>query len=194
MGGTREVGAMAGERLARWSRWVRGVAVLCSGLLAGAFGYGALGVAPAFREVPLELRLSFHAELMRTNSVVTQFAMVATVVASLAVAVLSRRRARLLAGAACALVVASLLITRLGNVPVNGRIRDWVLVGPPPDHAEQLSRWEMFNNLRTLSALAAFALLLVVALALALAAGPQPGPPEPGRPGRRIPRESAAAR
>ncbi|KAB8158379.1 DUF1772 domain-containing protein [Streptomyces sp. 3MP-14] len=187
---------MTGERLARWSRWLRGVAVLCSGLLAGAFGYGALSVAPTFREVPLELRLSFHAELMRANSVVMQSAMVATVMAALAVTALSRGRARLLAGAATALAVASLLITRLGNVPINGRIRDWVTTGPPPDHAEQLARWEAFNNQRSLAALTAFALLLCVALAPKFAAGlaaglatdgPSSGRGRAGRSAERIP-------
>lgn len=62
------------------------------------------------------------------------------------------------------LTLASFLITRLGNVPINGRIKEWALTSAPADHAEILRRWELFNNLRTLTAFTAFGLLIVLSL------------------------------
>ncbi|WP_455353680.1 anthrone oxygenase family protein [Streptomyces sp. SYSU K217416] len=148
-------------------RLVRALALLSTGLLAGAFGYGAVNLAPTFWAVPLDMRLSFHAELMKMNSPVMQTAMALATVSSLALGFLSRGSARLLALAAGLLAVASFLITRFGNVPINGRIKQWAAGSPPADHAEYLHRWDLYNDLRTLTAVTAFILLIV------LVAGPR---------------------
>lgn len=153
--------------------WIlQGLALLATGLLAGAFGYGAANLVPTFNAVPLDMRLSFHAELMKMNGITMQAAMAVSTLSSVALAVLTRGRARLIAGAAGLLTLASFLITRLGNVPINGRIKEWALTSAPAGHEEVLRRWELFNNLRTLTALTAFVLL--IALALALARPPTP--------------------
>ncbi|MFB7588932.1 anthrone oxygenase family protein [Streptomyces sp. NPDC056169] len=145
-------------------RVLQGLALLATGLLTGAFGYGAANLVPTFNAVPLDMRLSFHAELMKMNGITMQAAMAVSTLSALTLAVLTRGRARLMAGAAALLTLASFLITRLGNVPINGRIKEWALTAAPADHAEILRRWELFNNLRTLTALAAFVLLIVLCL------------------------------
>ncbi|MFD4762379.1 anthrone oxygenase family protein [Streptomyces sp. NPDC058439] len=145
-------------------RLLQGLALLATGLLAGAFGYGAANLVPTFNAVPLDMRLSFHAELMKMNGITMQTAMAASTLSSLTLAALTRGRARLLAGTAGLLGLASFLITRLGNVPINGRIKEWAVTSAPVDHAEILWRWELFNNLRTLTAVTAFVLLISLAL------------------------------
>ncbi|MEV0410347.1 DUF1772 domain-containing protein [Streptomyces sp. NPDC050448] len=145
-------------------RLLEGLALLATGLLAGAFGYGAVNLVPTFHAVPLDMRLSFHAELMKMNGITMQAAMAVSTLSSLTLAALTRGRARLISGTAGLLALASFLITRLGNVPINGRIKEWALTSPPVDHAEILQRWEFFNDLRTLTALTAFALLIRLAL------------------------------
>ncbi|MGW2850005.1 DUF1772 domain-containing protein [Streptomyces sp. NPDC001274] len=145
-------------------RLLQGLALLAPGLLAGAFGYGAANLVPTFDAVPLDMRLSFHAELMKTNGITMQAAMAVSTSASLALAALTRDRARVIAGAAGLLTLASFLVTRLGNVPINGRIKEWAVGSPPADHAEILRRWELFNDLRTFTALTAFVLLIVLLL------------------------------
>ncbi|MER6388703.1 DUF1772 domain-containing protein [Streptomyces sp. NPDC001523] len=138
---------------------VRGVALLSTGLPAGAFGYGAVNLVPAFNAVPLDMRLDFHAELMKTNGITMQAAMGLSIVSAATLALLTRGRARLTAGAAGLLTLVSFLVTRFGNVPINGRIKQWAAGSAPADHAEILGRWEAFNIARTLTALLAFALL-----------------------------------
>ncbi|MEU9158872.1 DUF1772 domain-containing protein [Streptomyces sp. NPDC048424] len=145
-------------------RVLQALALLATGLLAGAFGYGAANLVPTFNAVPLDMRLSFHAELMKMNGITMQAAMAVSTLSSLALAALTRGRARLIAGTAGLLTLASFLITRLGNVPINGRIKQWALTSAPADHAEILRRWELFNNLRTLTAVTAFALLIALTL------------------------------
>ncbi|GAB7035808.1 DUF1772 domain-containing protein [Streptomyces sp. NPDC021749] len=152
-------------------RLIHGFALLCTGLLAGAFGYGAANLVPTFHAVPLEMRLSFHAELMKMNGITMQTAMGASILSSLTLAVLTAGRARLVAGAAGLLALASFVITRFGNVPINARIKQWALASAPPGHAEILRRWELFNTMRTLTALAAFALLIALAVRELRAAG-----------------------
>lgn len=145
------------------ARYVRPIALLSTGLLAGAFGYGALNVATTFRAVPLDVRLTFHTALMTMNSTVMQTAMAAAILSTLLLAVVSSGRQRLVAGTASALALASFLITRLGNVPINGRIKVWAVTTPPADHAAILQRWDWFNTARTLTALTAFVIIVVMA-------------------------------
>jgi uncharacterized membrane protein len=145
-------------------RLVVGLALLSTGLLAGAFGYGAVNVATTFNAVPLDVRLTFHSALMQVNGIVMQTAMALAALSSLALAVLARGTQRRLAGAAGALAVASFLITRFGNVPINGRIKVWAVTGPPADYATHLQRWEAFNVVRTLTAFVAFVLVITIAI------------------------------
>ncbi|MEU6865031.1 DUF1772 domain-containing protein [Streptomyces sp. NPDC046876] len=141
-----------------------GLALFSTGLLAGAFGYGAANLVPTFNAVPIEMRLDFHAELMKMNGITMQATMAASALSSLALAASVRGRARRLAGAAGLLTVASFLITRFGNVPINGRIKQWAATSPPPGYAEVLRRWELFNDARTATAALAFGLLITLAL------------------------------
>lgn len=143
-------------------RAVTAVALFSTGLLAGAFGYGALNVVQAFRAVPLDVRLTFHVALMRMNGPVMQSLMGLSVLSLVALAVLSQGIARRLAAVAAALVVTSFVVTRFGNVPINQKIKVWAVEGAPADHGAILHRWELFNDVRTGAALLAFVLLLVV--------------------------------
>ncbi|MGW7080818.1 anthrone oxygenase family protein [Streptomyces sp. NPDC054871] len=145
-------------------RLVQGLALMSTGVLAGAFGYGAANLVPTFNAVPLDMRLTFHAQLMQMNGITMQGAMGISALSALALAVLTRGVPRRLAAAAGALAVASFLITRLGNVPINGRIKQWAISSPPADHAAILARWEAFNYARTGAAFAAFALLILLTL------------------------------
>ncbi|QIS02956.1 DUF1772 domain-containing protein [Nocardia brasiliensis] len=143
---------------------VRGLALLTTGLLAGAFGYGAANIAPTFHRVPLQMRLEFHTELMKNNSVSMQLTMAAAALSCLGLTFLLRGRARALAGGAVALVVTTFLVTRLGNVPINHQINRWVVEGAPADYLSILTRWDYFHYLRTGTALAAFLGIIVLVL------------------------------
>lgn len=146
------------------SKIVRAAALLFPGLLAGAFGYGAVNVVYAFRKVPLDVRFTFHTALMGVNGLVMQSLMGLTIASALTLAYQSTARNRWLAGTAAALAISSFLITRLGNVPINQHIKVWAISGPPADYAEILRRWELFHFARTGCALAAFVVLIITVL------------------------------
>ncbi|MFG3520758.1 nitroreductase/quinone reductase family protein [Nocardia nova] len=143
------------------SKLVRGAALLFPGLLAGAFGYGAVNVLYAFREVPLDVRFTFHVALMRVNGPVMQSLMALAVLGTLVLAVRSRGGQRRIAASATVLVLLSFLVTRFGNVPINQQIKRWAVGTPPPNYADILRRWELFHFTRTGCAVAAFVLVIV---------------------------------
>ncbi|MGK8501574.1 anthrone oxygenase family protein [Nocardia asiatica] len=151
-------------RIAERPLVARAFALVFGGLLAGAFGYGAVNVLYAFREVPLDVRFTFHTALMSVNGLVMQSLMGLTIVSALTLAARSTGRARLLAGGAGVLAVSAFLITRLGNVPINQKIKVWAVSGPPADYAEILGRWEAFHFARTACALVAFLLVVLTTL------------------------------
>ncbi|MEU1547031.1 DUF1772 domain-containing protein [Nocardia sp. NPDC005745] len=119
-------------RIAERPLLARVFALIPAGLLAGAFGYGAVNVVYAFRRVPLDVRFTFHTTLMSVNGVVMQSLMGLTILSTLVLAARSTGRARLLAGGASVLAFAAFLITRLGNVPINQKIKVWPSPARPP--------------------------------------------------------------
>ncbi|WP_431904800.1 anthrone oxygenase family protein [Nonomuraea sp. bgisy101] len=146
-------------------RPVQAFALLSTGLLAGAFGYGAVNVIYAFRTVPLDVRFTFHTALMQVNGVVMQTTMALAILASLLLAAVSRQVPRLLSAGAAVLALTSFLVTRFGNVPINGLIKQWAVGPVPAEHAAILQRWEMFHVVRTSAAFIAFLLVTVVVVA-----------------------------
>ncbi|WP_181698595.1 DUF1772 domain-containing protein [Nocardia sp. GTS18] len=144
---------------------LRALALLATGLLVGAFGYGAANLIPTFHRVPLQMRLEFHTELMRNNSISMQLTMAVAALSCLVLAVVSAHRERLLAAAATVFVIGSFLITRLGNVPINHRINDWARNGVSADYTTLLTRWDIFHFLRTGTALVAFVLIITLVVA-----------------------------
>ncbi|MEV0027979.1 DUF1772 domain-containing protein [Nocardia sp. NPDC050793] len=149
-------------RVVMVAKSVRAAALLFPGLLAGAFGYGAVNVLYAFRAVPLDVRFTFHTALMRVNGLVMQSLMGLAAVSALTLAVRSKGRSRWVSSGAGVLVFAAFVVTRFGNVPINQRIKQWAVGTPPSDYAEILRRWELFHFTRTGLALAAFVLLVAV--------------------------------
>ncbi|MEU4835833.1 DUF1772 domain-containing protein [Streptosporangium sp. NPDC023615] len=146
------------------ARHVHGAALLATGLLAGAFGYGAANVVPTFGAVPLDVRLTFHTTLMRVNEPVMQSAMALAILTSFGLAVLGRGLPRRLALGAGVLTVTSLLVTLFGNVPLHGHFRRWAATSAPAGHTEFLQRWELFHTIRTLTALSAFVVMVGIAV------------------------------
>ncbi|MFD0076805.1 anthrone oxygenase family protein [Streptomyces sp. NPDC127166] len=154
-------------------RITHGLALVSTGLLAGAFAYGAANLVPTFDAVPIGMRLDFHTALMKMNGITVQGAMAVSTLSSFTLAALTRGRTRAVAASAGTLTFTSFLITRFGNVPINSHIKQWAATAPPADHAEILHRWELFNDARTLTAAAAFILLTVLALSANRAPAPE---------------------
>lgn len=142
------------------------LALLCTGLLGGAFYYGALNMVPAFYDVPPAVHLAYRVQLMKYNSASMQAIMALGFAMPVWFAWLARREraARDLAIAAGLLAITALLVTRFGNVPINGLIRSWPPEAPPDGWLEHLRRWNWFNLARTLAAAGSFVAMIICVL------------------------------
>ncbi|SCL48029.1 Uncharacterized membrane protein [Micromonospora citrea] len=144
------------------SRTAQALALLSTGLLAGAFAYALASVVPTFDAVPLDVHLQYRTALMYMNGIFMQALMAVSLLTSFWLAITLRLATRWYAAAAGVLALTSLLVTRFGNVPINGKIKTWSAASLPPDHAELLQRWEVYHHIRTATAVTAFVLLIVL--------------------------------
>ncbi|MEO8907759.1 MAG: anthrone oxygenase family protein, partial [Microbacteriaceae bacterium] len=64
-------------------------------------------------------------------------------------------------------LVAFVLLSFLGTVPINIRVNDWQADSPPADWKAVVKRWELIDVFRSSAAILAFACFLI-ALALQL--------------------------
>lgn len=141
---------------------VQGIAVFATGLLAGILFGDRAGNSFARGKLQAPAFLAFQREQNRRFAAMMPLPIVAAVVASSAWLVLARSRSGspefmfLAAGLAC--LVVWIAITRLVNIPINGRVDagDGIALWP---------RWERAHTVRTVFAVLAFACELA-ALAL----------------------------
>jgi uncharacterized membrane protein len=143
------------------------LALLSTGLLAGAFAYGFFTVVPTFYEVPLEVHLTYRDALMRHNGIYMQISMVVSILTPLwwALTMDGAMISRLLAISASSLAVTAFLVTRFGNVPINQVIKTWSSAMPPANYQILLDRWLVFNNIRTAAAAIGFACVVIATTA-----------------------------
>jgi hypothetical protein len=138
------------------------LSLMSTGFLAGVFTYALLAIIPAWNEVPRQVHFAYRVALMRHNAIVMQSIMVLGIVTPLwwAWTIRAMPTARACALAASLMNLTAVLVTRLGNVPINQLVRKWLTEPPPADYLESLHRWTVFNNIR--SAAAVFGLLLIL--------------------------------
>jgi hypothetical protein len=132
------------------------LSLFVSGLLAGTFVRGGLGLRPAIADLPAGAHLALRQALIRSlRRVMLPLMLAALVLAGLsAIGSRGSHGLRWLAFAGAGL---PLLITYLGNVPLNQRMLTWSPRASPADLAAVVRRWETFDTLRSIAAIAAFA-------------------------------------
>jgi hypothetical protein len=133
------------------------------GLLGGTFFYAKFNVLPTFREVPTEVHLSFRVALMKHNGIIVQSLMAIAIISSIwfTWTIRKQRNTLIFASIAILLTIATLLITRLGNVPINAQIKTWLLTAPPDNWITILDRWDFFHTCRTTTAIGSFISVLI---------------------------------
>ncbi|WP_019546278.1 anthrone oxygenase family protein [Streptomyces sulphureus] len=145
------------------ARVATSVALVSTGLLAGAFLYGWAVEAPTFDDVPLDVHLAYRVRLMERNGAAMPLLGSVATAAGLWSAATTRGAARLSAAGAAGLAGASLLVTRFGNVPINGEIRRWAAGDVPADHQARLDTWSLFHDIRFAAAAGALVLAVLAA-------------------------------
>ena len=138
------------------------IALTSAGLLSGAFMYGFLNVVPTFHEVPVTVHLVYRTQLMKHNSITMQLLMALSIITPLFYSALcwNIKLTRNFSMLSASFAIVTLLVTRLGNVPVNQLIKTWQADNLPGNWQQLLHRWDIFNAVRTATSLACFVSLI----------------------------------
>ena len=133
------------------------IGLVLAGLLAGEELIVRYGVQPALGKLPDRPHVLARQALVRRLRVVVPVLMVPTVLVAVAVLVVGGGGAG--AGfrwAGVIALVAFVLFSFLGTVPINIKVNDWRVDDLPADWKSLVLRWERIDIFRSSAALAAF--------------------------------------
>jgi hypothetical protein len=145
---------------------LQAVGVILAGILAGEEFIVRYEVQPALGNLDDRTHVAARIALVRALRVVVPVLMLAA--AAVAVAVVVTAGGQHGAGwrwAGLAALVAFMLLSFLGTVPINMKVVDWQPDHPPADWRAVVHRWQGLDTLRSTGAIVAFA-----CFAIALAA------------------------
>ncbi|GAA2076983.1 hypothetical protein GCM10009801_32750 [Streptomyces albiaxialis] len=137
------------------------VSLLCAGLFAG-FLVAVLVLENSLRSYGAPVYTQVRQVELDGLDKLAAATLIPATAATLLLVVLAfraRARARWLALAALVLMAVVLVVTVSVNLPINSEQLDWSVRTPPADWADERDRWQLAHVVRTVAALAAFALL-----------------------------------
>jgi len=145
------------------------VSLFLAGILAGEETIVRYGIQPALAGMDDDAHLKSRIALVKRLKLVVPIIMVPTVVAAIASLIAAGDAAGVAwrAGGVLALI-AFLLFSFLGTVPINIKVNDWDAANPPGDWKTVVQRWQTIDVFRSAAAIVAFA-CFTVGLALQLA-------------------------
>lgn len=129
--------------------------LVCAGLLAGAFVLTRFGLRPAAAALEPRAHIALRRELIRVlGRLIPCLFGVALATSALVLAVDGRSAGFQSRVSACALLVATMVVTLGGNVPLNRRMLTWLPQSPPPRWQHDVMRWDRLDTVRSLTAMA----------------------------------------
>jgi uncharacterized membrane protein len=134
------------------------LAAVGSGITAGLLFCVAFTMVPTFAGLPADEYVALHERLGRNvDRVMPAVVLTSTALDVVAAVVRAGIPTVLFAGAAVCLFGVS-VVSHLGNVPINRRVRSLAGAHVPPDWTDPRPRWRRLNLLRTAFGIAALAL------------------------------------
>jgi hypothetical protein len=146
------------------------VGLFLSGILAGEEFIVRYGIQPALSKLDDRPHLQARQALVRSLRVVVPIIMIPTVLVGIAVLAASGPGPGFgLRWATVAALVAFVLFSFLGTVPINIQVNDWKVDSPPGNWKAVVHRWEQIDVFRSTAAVLAFA-FAITAFAVQLTA------------------------
>jgi len=138
------------------------ICLFFSGILSGLFAMGTIVIQPVSVRLPTEAQILFRQQMISRLHYLAQFLMLGAFFSSVFTAIFSSlgwSRALLLFNVA--MFGLSILITLLGNVPLNHRFMEWQLNAPPGNWTKLVRKWALYDKIRFGLCLLSFSLALV---------------------------------
>lgn len=133
-----------------------------TGILAGEEFVVRYGVQPALSALDDRPHILARQALVRKLRIVVPAIMVPTVLVGVAVLVFGGAGTGLwFRGAGVAALVAFMLFSFLGTVPINIGVNDWNVDSPPREWKAVIRRWQVIDVFRSSAAILAFAFFLI---------------------------------
>ncbi|WP_374000797.1 DUF1772 domain-containing protein [Bdellovibrio bacteriovorus] len=152
--------------------------LLLLGLMAGSSFALVVGVGPTLENLSILAYLEFHRNWNHSFSMMSPIVYALALLTLVANMYLSRGRWKsmeyLLMVFAVICVLNELLMTYMGNLPLNQLITSWDLMSPPPDWMGIRSQWLWFMYIRCALLVAGFSLLLASIFMMRPAPSSQP--------------------
>jgi len=145
------------------NQWLGVVVLVGSGTTAGVLFSVALSVVPAFLGLPAERYVEVHKLIGRRYDRIMPPMVLTCVVLDAVLAARTTGSARPLFVTAAVLGAGVSLVSQLGNVPINRRVKRLPAGPVPADWTDPRARWRALNLIRT-----TFAVLALVVNACAL--------------------------
>ena len=131
--------------------------LILAGLLAGEEFIVRYGVQPALRGLEDHAHVLARVALVHRLKIVVPVIMVPTVLLGFAVLAFSGGGDGVaFRGAGVIALVAFVLFSFLGTVPINMQVNDWQADSPPDDWKATVHRWEQIDVFRSSAAIIAF--------------------------------------
>lgn len=142
------------------------VGLFLLGILAGEEFIVRYGLQPAISKLEDRAHIQAHIALVRRLKIIVPVIMLPSVIVTILVLIFAASEMgavfRYLGAAS---LLAFVLISFLGTVPINIKVNDWNVDTPPSDWKKVVRRWELLDTFRSTAALLAF-VFFVIALAL----------------------------
>jgi hypothetical protein len=135
---------------------VQAIGLALVGILAGIEFIVRYGVQPALRNLDDHAHVAARVALVRRLRFVVPSVMLPAVAASVAALVVSGGNGAGFRWAGMAALVAFLLFSFLGTVPINNKVIDWQPDNPPADWLSTVLRWQRIDVARSTAAIVAF--------------------------------------
>jgi len=136
--------------------------VLLAGLLAGEEFVVRYGVQPAISSLDDRPHILARQALVRRLRVLVPIIMIPTVLVGVAVLVVAGTGDGIgFRWAGVFALVAFVLFSFLGTVPINIQVNDWLVDSPPSDWQATVRRWQRIDVFRSSAAILAFICFLI---------------------------------
>ncbi len=144
---------------------LQAIGLILTGLLAGEEFIVRYGVQPALSSLEDRAHILARVALVKRLKIVVPALMIPTVLVGVAMLVFGGTGGGLaLRIAGVAALVAFLLFSFLGTVPINIKVNDWDAEAPPADWKAVVHRWEVIDVFRSSAAIIAFVCFVIAAL------------------------------
>lgn len=141
---------------------IEAISLFLVGLVAGEEFIVRYGVQPAMSKLDDKAHVQVRVALVKKLKVVVPAIMLPSVAATILMLITAAsEKGTVFRWLGAASLLAYVLFSFLGTVPINIKVNDWNVDAPPSNWKQVVKRWELLDTFRSAAAILAFGFLLI---------------------------------